>query len=240
MAIHPTSVTFHDCRIHLEPIGPEPGIPEQRYRFHVEHCAATESILSSVIRKWVIGNEPDVPTPPWETRIAEYEERTKILAERIRVREERIEQLQRNLAERDERIDGLRHDLNRAKLQMNNANLFWAEEERKHNATVAERDALAKRCSEAEQAGRNAMLLVKKTQEERDEQVKSLTRECDELRQMHKERAFYDRAQLERQITELDDKLTKLRRAAEKVAQVGIMTMDDRLRHIYELREALR
>jgi hypothetical protein len=58
MSIHPTAITFHDCRIHLEPIGPGPGIPEQRYRFDVEHCASTEALLGTAIRQWVIGTKP--------------------------------------------------------------------------------------------------------------------------------------------------------------------------------------
>lgn len=58
MTIHATAITFHDCRIHLEPIGPEPAIAEQRYRFQVEHCASTEAILGTAISQWVIGTKP--------------------------------------------------------------------------------------------------------------------------------------------------------------------------------------
>jgi len=56
MTIHSTSITFRDCRIYLEPIGPEPADVGQRGRYNAEYVANTEPILASAIRQWVVGS----------------------------------------------------------------------------------------------------------------------------------------------------------------------------------------
>lgn len=183
MTIHSTAITFHDCRIHLEPIGPEPGIPEQRYRFHVEHCASTEAILGTAIRQWVIGKQPasavtktPLPETKWVDGFAE--------------------------------IAALRAEVDRLRIV--------ASENGK--SCLQQHDDITRMRAE----------------------IRRLIDERDEARQMHRERVFYDRASLEGQLADMGARLTKLRAAAQSVAEIRNQTpMPIVVERIDELRKAL-
>jgi hypothetical protein len=175
MTIHPTAITFHDCRIHLEPIGPEPGIPEQRYRRQVEYCASTEAILGSAIRQWVIGAQYADPMSKACRFIAT-----------ARLASGQVEIAANNMAARAEAC---------AILEGHKANL----------------DRITDLEDQAEKS--------QKIYENCVANNTALTRERDEARQMHKERAFYDRAHLEAENTRLGMQLQQARMQLQAITQ---------------------
>lgn len=203
MTIHATAITFHGCKIHLEPTGPEPAIAEQRYRYHVEHCASTEAILSTAIRQWVRSNEPDQKATQTEkptryittARVARGQVEIAADSDAARAEARAILEGHKETQERIAVLDSIRAELS----CIGPPGAVYHDE--------AEAVRALKERMENEGALRKAMA----------EQSATYKRERDEARQMHKERVFWEKAALNDQIAVLGERLTKMRIAAQAI-----------------------
>ncbi len=186
MTIHATAITIHGCKVHLEPTGPEPSIPEQRYRFQAEHVASTEAILGSAIRGWVQGQQIASAT----TKPCRYITSARVNSGQVEI----VADSNAARAEARAILEGHKANLDR---------IAVLDEVRNETACMGppgvfyhdEADAVRALKGQLETARAEVRRLT-------DERAKLMT-ERDEARQMHKERIYYDRTHLEQENTAL-------------------------------------